>query len=44
MIGDAIALAQRVQRGEEFEKETTLPNNTVDASNVKEFLDENSPY
>lgn len=44
MIGDAIALAQSIQKGEDFEKETIIPNTTVDASNVKDFLDEASPY
>lgn len=44
MIGDAIALAQSIQQGNDFEKETIIPNTTVDASNVKDFLDEASPY
>ena len=44
MIGDTIALAKSIQKGEEFEKDTILDNNTVDASNVADFLDENSPY
>ncbi|MEE8885032.1 MAG: substrate-binding domain-containing protein [Eubacteriales bacterium] len=44
MIGDAIELAQQIQQGEDFEKETILPNETVDASNVADYIDEDSPY
>lgn len=44
MIGDTIALAKSIQQGEDFEKDTILDNITVDASNVSDYLDENSPY
>ena len=44
MISDAIALAQKIQQGEEFEKDTILAPETVDASNVADFMDANSPY
>ncbi len=44
MIGDAIELAQQIQQGKDFQKETILPNNTVDASNVADYIDADSPY
>ena len=44
MIGDAIALAKDIQTGKEFTKDTILDPITVDASNVADYLDENSPY
>lgn len=44
MIGDAIELAQQIQQGKDFRKETILPNDTVDAKNVADYIDANSPY
>lgn len=44
MIGDAIVLAQSIQQGSSFEKDTILDNDTVDPSNVADFIDANSPY
>lgn len=44
MIGDAIELALSIQQGESFEKDTILPNETVDASNVADYIDADSPY
>ncbi len=44
MIADAIALAQKIQQGEEFEKDTILEPETVDSSNVAEFINADSPY
>lgn len=44
MIGDAIALAKSIQQGNDFEKDTILDPITVDADNVSEYIDANSPY
>ncbi len=44
MIKDCVDMAQKVLNGEEVAAETIIPSKTVDASNVQEYLDENSPY
>ena len=44
MIGDALELTKSIQQGNEFEKDTIMDNDTVDKSNVDDYLDENSPY
>lgn len=44
MIGNAIELAQKIQQGEEFDKDTIIAPETVDAANVADYIDANSPY
>ena len=44
MIADAIALAQKIQQGGEFEKDTILEPETVDSSNVADYINADSPY
>ncbi len=44
MIGDALELTKSIQQGNAFEKDTILDNDTVDANNVADYLDEGSPY
>ena len=44
MNADAIALAQKIQQGEEFEKDTILEPETVDSSNVADYINADSPY
>lgn len=44
MIGDAIQTAQDIQQGKDYEKDTIIEPATVDAENVADFIDEDSPY
>ena len=44
MIGDAIQTAQDIQQGKDYEKDTIIEPTTVDAKNVADFIDANSPY
>ena len=44
MIGDAIQLALDIQQGKDYEKDTILDPETVDATNVEDYIDANSPY
>lgn len=44
MIGDAIEVAVQILAGEEVEMDTILDPITVDASNVADYLDAESPY
>lgn len=44
MIGDAIEQAWKVMNDEEVEKDQIVPPTVVDKDNVKDMLDEKSPY
>ena len=44
MIGEAIRIAEKIVKDEPYEEMTIIPTTYVDRHNVKQFIDENSPF